>query len=181
MNRYWMVAAVALACAVSGCATGPVTGPWSYYDVKDNKERAMKRAIMRSEAPAEKKFEALKLMSLGGSAVEVADKVGPLAVAEENMTYTTGEKWSVTGANILDFITYGVVGYAGKLGVDAAGGGGDSVTTYNNSGNTTTGNDNQSNTSSSTAGGTATSTAGGGGRQDAGGTGGGASNNRRAR
>ena len=164
MKRLWTLVVVVVAgMYVSGCATS-VTGPVSYQTANQNKVASAKRAIYRSEAPAEKKVDALKCLANGEDAKKAAAMVNP----DPTLEYTWGEWfYNVVLGHGGDLLAYSAVGLAAKVGIDAADGGGGDTHTENTQ-YTITGNDNQINNSSSTAGGTATSTAGGGGRQDSG-------------
>ena len=180
MKKQWMLVMVAaMGMYVSGCSTS-VMGPVSYQTANQNKVTATKRMIYRSEAPAEKKVDALKCLASGEDVKKAAIMVSP----DPKLEYTWGEWiYNVVVGHGGDLLAYSAAGLAAKAGVDAVDGGGDTINIYNGSGNTINGNDNQINTSSSTAGGNSTSTAGGGGRQDAssGRDGTGGSNTRRSK
>jgi len=152
MKRVINSLVLAAVVTATGCATGPTLGVLSYYNIKDNKEQATRRAILKSEVTHTCKAIALNELNKGSTIPEINEKVGMPVVNESQLTYTAGETISTIFADVGDVIINGLVGYGGYEGVKALGTAGSSSKTYNiNSQNTINGNDNQSNGSGGTS------------------------------
>lgn len=122
---------------VSGCATSPVIGPFSYMTSNANEQSMLKRSIIQSKMEVPKKQQLLSAVNMGARGDEVALGIG----IDLGQMIAADSTWGEVGKQFL--------GVIGDLGLYTAIGAGikeltdkdedsSSATTVNNYGNTYT-------------------------------------------
>lgn len=108
-----------LACAMllTGCASGPVIGPFSYMARQSNDDARMMRlqrgVLYADHVEAEKKDKIISAMRMGSRPEDIGLVFGVDVLALTSDDYTRGEKWKMLGAQVGDIgfwsaLVYGI-------------------------------------------------------------------------
>jgi len=102
-----------LAFILSGCATAPIIGPFSYMTAERNKKARIRRSAMLSKnLSAEQKAKVFEATNMSTRPNEIAVGVQVNVLELIRSDYTWGETLSQLGGLGGDVVLYGLIGYA---------------------------------------------------------------------
>jgi hypothetical protein len=102
-----------LALAVSGCATAPIIGPFSWMTSQHNKKARIRRsALISSQLTGEQKAKVIEATSWTTQPNEIAVGVQVDLLELIRSDYTWGETLKQLGGVTGDVVLYGLIGYA---------------------------------------------------------------------